>query len=95
MTFHLLFVHIILVRFRLLSGHLLGKSCSLDCPYVLFVFLFFVILVISRFGFEGGIWVLIAPVCGHCILVTFILVTRKQRRVIALDPKQQNAAYVG
>ena len=28
-TFHLVFVHIIFVRFRLLSGHLLGKSCSL------------------------------------------------------------------
>ena len=35
--------------------------------------LIFVILVISHFGFEGGIWVLIAPVPGHCILVTFIL----------------------
>ena len=30
------------------------------------------ILVISRFGFEGGIWVLIAPVPSRCILVTFI-----------------------
>ena len=28
-TFHLMFVHIILVRFRLLSDHLLGKSCML------------------------------------------------------------------
>ena len=25
----------------------------------------------SHFGFEGGIWVLIAPVSGHCLLVTF------------------------
>ena len=25
----------------------------------------------SRFRFEGGIWVLIAPVLGHCLLVTF------------------------
>ena len=24
------------------------------------------------FGFEGGIWVLIIPVLGHCILVTFV-----------------------
>ena len=31
----------------------------------------FVILVISCFGFEGGIWVLVAPVLGHCILVYF------------------------
>ena len=28
-TFHLKCVHIILVRFGLLSGHLLGNSCSL------------------------------------------------------------------
>ena len=26
--FHLMYVQIILVRFRLLSGHVLGKSCS-------------------------------------------------------------------
>ena len=30
-----------------------------------------VILVISCVCFEGGIRVLIAPVPGHCILVTF------------------------
>ena len=30
----------------------------------------FEILVIACFGFEGGIWVLIAPVSVHCILVT-------------------------
>ena len=35
---------------------------------------YFVILVISRFGFEGGIWVLIAPIPSHCILVSFIMV---------------------
>ena len=29
-----------------------------------------VILVISRFGFEGGICVLVASVPGHCILVS-------------------------
>ena len=28
-TFHLTCVHIIVVQFRLLSGHLLGNSCSL------------------------------------------------------------------
>ena len=28
-TFHLMCVHIILVQFSLLSGHHLGKSCSL------------------------------------------------------------------
>ena len=34
----------------------------------------FVILVISRFGNGGGIWVLVAPVSGNCILVTFLFV---------------------
>ena len=29
LTFHFMFDQIILVRFRLLSGHLLRKSCSL------------------------------------------------------------------
>ena len=38
---------------------------------VLFVFLLFVILVISRFGFESWIWVLIASVPDLCILFTF------------------------
>ena len=34
-----------------------------------------VILVISRFGFEGWILVLIAPVPKHCLLVTdFLLI---------------------
>ena len=52
-----------LVRFGMLSGQLLGNSCSLGS---------FVSLVISRFGFEGWIWVLIASVPDLCILFTFI-----------------------
>ena len=67
-TVHLMFVKI--VRFRLLRGHYLGKSCSLGWPYVLFAFCLFVI-VISRFGFDDGSWVLIDPVPGHCLLVSF------------------------
>ena len=59
-----LFVYIYLVRFVLLSGHLSGKSCPLGWPYVLLVF-----LVIFCFGFEGGVWVLIAPVPVHRTLV--------------------------
>ena len=62
-----------LVRLGFLGGHLLGKSCSLGRSYVLFVFLLFVILVISRFGFDGWIWVLIASVPGLCIRFTFNL----------------------
>ena len=38
--FHLMFVH--LVRFWLLSGHLLGNSCALGWPFVLIVFCLFV-----------------------------------------------------
>ena len=59
-TFPSCLYRLFLFWFRLLSGHLLGKNCSLGRPYFLFVFCLFVILVISYFGFEGGIWVLIA-----------------------------------
>ena len=37
-TFHLMCVYIIFSSVWLLSGHLLGNSCSLGRPYVLFVF---------------------------------------------------------
>ena len=50
--------------------HLLVESCSFGLPYVLFVFLLIVILVISHFGFEGGTMVLIASVPGHCLNFT-------------------------
>ena len=63
MTFHLTCVHIIF-------SHLLDDSCSIGCPHVLFVFLLFVVLVISRFGFEVWSWVLIASVPDLCILFT-------------------------
>ena len=69
-TFHLLYLHIILVWFMFLSDHLLRKSCSLSRPYVLFVVSLFVSSAISRFGFEGEIWILIAPVPGHFIMKT-------------------------
>ena len=73
-----------LVKFRLLSCHLLGKSCSLGLPYDFFVFCQIKrVFVISRFGFEGMIWVLIAPVPGH-----FILVTLKSRHMYLI--KQNN-----
>ena len=57
-TFYLTCVYIILVRVELLSGRLLGKSCSLGLPYF-------------SFGFEGWIWVLIASVPDPCILFYF------------------------
>ena len=39
-------------------------------PCFLFVLFLYVIIVISRFGFEGRIWILIAPVPGLCLLFT-------------------------
>ena len=67
MTFHLMFVHI-----GLLSGHFSGKNCRLGWPCVLIVFCLFVILVSSRFCFEGGVWFLIVPVPVNCLLAIFI-----------------------
>ena len=60
---------ILLVRFGLLSGHLSGKSCPLGWPCVLIVICLFISLVISRFGFEGGVRLLIAPASVHWLLV--------------------------
>ena len=61
MKFRNIFVHIILARFRLLNGQLLWrlKKCSL-CFWT-FYFKLFPVLVLR----------VIAPVPGHCILVTF------------------------
>ena len=70
-TFRLTCVHIILVWFGLLSVHLLGNSYLLGLPYALIVFLLFVINVISRFGFEGWIWVLYASFADLFIPFTF------------------------
>ena len=43
---------ILLVRFGLLSGHLLGNSCQLGWPYVLSVFCLFVIFIHFPFWSE-------------------------------------------
>ena len=72
LTFHLTCVRIILVRFRLLSGHLLGNSYSVDYVFS-FVCWLFVVLVISCLGFEGWFWALIASVPDFCILLSLIL----------------------
>ena len=53
------------VRFGLLSGHLLGNSFS-SVDHLLAVCGF------SYFPFWiSGVWVLMAPVPGHCLLVNF------------------------
>ena len=47
--FHLMFFIILLVRFGLLSGHLLGNR--LGWPYILIVFCLFVIFIYFPFRF--------------------------------------------
>ena len=49
--FHLMLL-ILLVRFALLSGHLLEHNCPLGWPYVLMVFCLFVIFIYFPFWFE-------------------------------------------
>ena len=56
---------------------------SYRCP--LGYLLLFVILVITHLGFESGIWVLIAPVPGHCILVSVNVVKSYQTFTILLQ----------
>ena len=92
-SFHLMCVNIILVRFGLLNGHLLEKSCLLGLSYLIFVFCLFVILVISRFGFEGYIWVLIASVPRHayfllviCLLCRLSQMPESNRTVVSTSP---------
>ena len=51
--FHLSFFILVLVRFGLLRGHLLGKKELLTRLSI--IFCHFVIFFISRFGFEGRI----------------------------------------
>ena len=55
------------VRFRWLSGHLLGETSahSINCMFS-FCMSIDAIFVVTHFGFEGGSLVLIAPVLGHC-----------------------------
>ena len=50
-------------------------------------YVLFVILVISRFGFEAGIWVLIAPVPGHCLLVTLIEIYIRFDQILYISSK--------
>ena len=45
------------------AAHSIDHMFSLYFDYLLFI--------IVRFGFEGGVGVLIAPVPDHCLLVSF------------------------
>ena len=61
-----------LVRFGLLSGHFWERAAH-AVDQMLSVLRLFVILVISGFGFEGWIWVLIVSFPDFCILFTSII----------------------
>ena len=65
-TFHLMYVQIVFSSVLIAEWALFGKELPAFFVYCLFVF-----LDNSRFGFEGMIWVLIANVSGHCLLVAF------------------------
>ena len=52
-------------------SHLLGKSCSLGLPYVLFVLVLNYNFGRFPLGFLVGIYVLIAPVPDHRLTLTF------------------------
>ena len=76
MTLHLMCVYIISVRFGLLSGQLLRKSCSHGlCISTICNFSFF-----YRFGFKGWICFRIASVPGLFIFVLLL------RHVIIGEP---------
>ena len=71
MAFHFMYVHIIFSSVWVAQWPPFGKSCSLGCPLVHFVFRLLEILVISSFDFESWVWVLTASVPDNCLLVTF------------------------
>ena len=82
--FNLMFVHIILVRFRLLSDHLFGKCCSFGRPYVVFVLYLFVILLISHFGLRAGFGFIFTQVPCHCLLL--LQYKRSETRIDLIKP---------
>ena len=66
----LMFVHYTLVRFGLLSGHLLGNSCPLGWSFVLIVFSPFLICIYFPFTFQEQD--LAFDCASSCSLVTFL-----------------------
>ena len=66
-TFYPLFVHIISSSVWVAEWSPFGKELPTSLTICSFVFLLFVISITFRFGFEGGIWVLIVLVPVHRI----------------------------
>ena len=74
MTFHLMFVHNTFSSAWVAKWPYFGKElptrlamCFHCILSILSIFSF------SRFGFEGGVWILIGPVPVHCFLVTYTI----------------------
>ena len=88
MTFQLVFVHIISSSVWVAEGPSFEKelptrlTISSLCSLTICSFSYF------PFWFEGGIWVLIASVAGHCILVTFIPAHQKSKDTWKLTSTQ-------
>ena len=75
MTFHLTCVHIIFRSVWVTEWPPFGEkllSRLTICSLCVLTIILGVILVISRFGFEGWVWVMIASVPDLCIPFTFI-----------------------
>ena len=71
--FHLVFVHNTFSSVWVAEWSPFGKELPTRLAVCSHCILSVCILVfLSRFGFEGGVWFLIAPVPVHCLLVTFI-----------------------
>ena len=75
MRFNLKLFILFLVRFGLLSCHF--EEIAAHSVYHMYSLNFD---YISRFGFEGWIWVLIVSVPELCIMFTFIRIEQKKNR---------------
>ena len=73
MTFHLTCVHIFVSSVWVAELPSYGKWLLTRLTKCSLCILTICILVVSRFGFEGWIWVLFAPVPGLCIVFTFMM----------------------
>ena len=79
-TFHLMFVHNTFSSVYVVEWPLFLKELPIRLAVYSHFICLFVILVISRFGFESGIRFLIVPVPVHCLRVTLKMVVFNSER---------------
>ena len=70
-TFHLMFVQISFSSFWVAEWPPYGKELLTRLIFCSHCILTICNFSFPRFDFQGGNWVLIAAVAGHCLLVTF------------------------